>query len=203
MKKIALIITAAAILALPLASLAADEQPAPQKKKGTVIAELKVLENAVVKAVDMKNRTVTLEMADGKLQEFVLDKRVKKLDKVEVGDVVKASYKEAVTVRLKKTKSTPTVSVEQSASRDAKSVKPSGSAKREVTVIATIEKILDNGTAVTLKTPDGTTQDVRVMNPENLVKIKKGEVKEGDQVEITYTQALAISVVKVPQSEKK
>lgn len=202
MSRLVIMLTAA-ILALPLSCLAAGESTAPQKKKGNVIAELKIAENAVVKAVDMKTRTVTLEMADGTQQEFVLDKNVKKLDKVEVGDIVKASYKEAVTVRLKKTRSTPTISVDQSTVRDAKSVKPAGTAKRDITMIATIEKILDNGTAVTLKTPDGSTRDVRVLNPENLEKIKKGEVKEGDQVEITYTQALAISVEKVTQPEKK
>lgn len=202
MRKLAVVCIASALLAMPLTLLAAEAQPASQKKQGKVIAELKVLDHATVKAVDLKNRTVILEMSDGNLQEFVLDKRVKKLDKVEVGDVVKASYKEAITVRLKKTKSTPAVSVEESASRDAKSVKPSGVAKRQITVIATIDRILENGTAVTLKTPDGNKKDVRVLNPENLEKIRKGEVKEGDQVEITYRQALAISVEKVPQEKK-
>jgi hypothetical protein len=187
---------------MPLAAFTADEKPAPKKQKGRVIAEVKVFENAIVKAVDLEKRTVTLEKADGKQQEFVIDKKVKKLDKVEVGDIVKVSYQEAITVRLKKSRVTPNVMVDESAARDASSVKPAGTAKRQVTVIATIDKIFDNGTAVTLRSPDGNTFDARVSNPENLAKIKKGEVKEGDQVEITYTQALAVSVEKVPKTDK-
>ncbi|HEY5974397.1 MAG TPA: hypothetical protein VIU41_06600 [Geobacteraceae bacterium] len=203
MRRFVAICSAAAMLALPVVAFATDAQPAPQQKKGKVVAELKVIESAIVKAVDLKKRTVTVEKADGSQQTFVLDNRVKKLDQVQVGDMVKASYYEAVTVRLKKTKATPSISLDESATRDPASVKPSGTAKRQVTVIATIDKILDNGTAVTLRSPNGTTMDVKVKNPENLAKIKKGEVKEGDQVEITYTQALAVSVEKVSQPEKK
>jgi len=203
MRKLALICSAAAILSMPLAAFATDEKPAPQKKKGRTIAELKVIEQATVKAIDLKKRMVTLELADGSQHELVVDNKVKKLDKVEVGDTVKVNYQEAITVRLKKTKVEPSITVDESLARDKASVKPAGSAKRQVTVIATIEKIFDNGKAVTLKSPNGNTIDARVTNPENLAKIKKGEVKEGDQVEITYTQALAISVEKVSQPEKK
>ena len=203
MRRLALICSAAVILSMPLVAFAAEEKPAPQKKKGRTIAELKVIEHATVKAVDMKTRTVTIETSDGKQHELVLDNRVKKLDKVEVGDTVKVNYKEAITVRLKKTKVEPSITVDESAARDKASVKPKGSAQRQVTIIATIDRIFDNGTAVTLRSPNGNTIDARVTNPENLAKIKKGEVKEGDQVEITYTQALAISVEKIPEPEKK
>jgi len=203
MRILALICSAVAILSMPLAAFAADEKPAPEKKKGRTIAELKVIEHATVKAVDLKKRMVTLELADGSQHELVVDNKVKKLDKVEVGDTVKVSYQEAITVRLKKTKVEPNITVDESLARDQGSVKPAGTAKRQVTIVATIEKIFDNGKAVTLKSPNGNTIDAKVTNPENLAKIKKGEVKVGDQVEITYTQALAISVEKIPQKEMK
>jgi hypothetical protein len=45
--------------------------------------------------------------------------------------------------------------------------------------------------------PDGKTVDVKVRDKVNREKLKKGEVKVGDQIEITYTQALAISVEKI------
>jgi len=203
MRKLALICSAAAILSLPLSAYATDEKPASEKKKARTVAELKVIEHAIVKAVDLKTRMVTLELSDGSTHELVVDNKVKKLDKVEVGDTVKVNYQEAITVRLKKTKVEPSITVDETAARDKASVKPKGSAKRQVTIIATIDKIFDNGKAVTLRSPNGNTIDAKVTNPENLAKIKKGEVKEGDQVEITYTQALAISVEKVPQAEKK
>jgi hypothetical protein len=42
---------------------------------------------------------------------------------------------------------------------------------------------------VTLKGPEGKSVTVKAENPKNLAK-----VKVGDEVEVTYTEALAISV---------
>jgi hypothetical protein len=178
-----------------------QQAPAPQAKKGRVVAETMIAEHAVVKAVDMDKRTLTLTMADGKERTFVIDKRVKKLGQVKVGDVVKATYYEAVSVKLNKTKVPSEVTVEGTVGRDEKSVKPAGFVGRQVTTTAIIDKIHDNGKWVTLKMPDGTTADVKVRDKQNLEKLQKGEVKEGDQIEITYTQALAIKVEKVAEEK--
>jgi hypothetical protein len=149
----------------------------------------------------MDKRKLTLTMPDGKDRTFVIDKMVKKLGEVKVGDVVKATYYEAVSVKLNKTKVPEGMTVEGAVVRDEKSVKPAGAVGTQVTTTATIEKIHDNGKWVTLRMPDGETADVKVRDKQNLAKIQKGEVKEGDQIEITYTQALAIAVEKA--AEKK
>ncbi len=202
MKQFAMIICAASILAMPVfAGAEGQDVPAPEKKKGKVIAETMIAEHAIVKAVDMDKRTLTLTMPDGKERTFVIDKRVKKLGQVKPGDVVTARYHEAVSVKLNKTKVPSGVTVEGTVARDEKSVKPAGFARRQVTTTATIEKIFDDGKMVTLRMPDGSAADVQVRDKENLAKIKKGEVKEGDQIEITYTQALAISVEKVAEEK--
>ena len=73
-------------LALLTSGAAADE------KQGTVIAESKVEVQAIVKEIDLEKRTVTLAMPDGSLQTFVVDDGVKRFDKVQRGDVVKATY---------------------------------------------------------------------------------------------------------------
>ncbi len=203
MKQFAMIICAAAILAMPVFAGAEEGQqaPTPQKKKGRVVAETMVAEHAVVKAVDMDKRTLTLTMPDGKERTFVIDKRVKRLGEVKPGDVVTARYREAVSVKLNKTKVPEGVTVEGTVARDEKSVKPAGFAQMQVTTTAIIEKIFDNGKMVTLRMPDGSATDVKVRDKTNLEKIKKGEVKEGDQIEITFTQALAISVEKVAEEK--
>jgi hypothetical protein len=196
MKQFAVILCAAAVLVVPAVAPAADEQPAPTVHKKKVVAETVVTENAVVKAIDMETRTITLAMVDGKERTFVVDKSVKRLGAVKVGDTVKARYREALSVRITKTKVNPDVKVEATAERDTKSVKPSGAVGLQVTAIATIDKVFDDGKMVTLRMPSGNTIDVRVRDPENVAKLQKGEVKVGDQIEITYTQALAISVEK-------
>jgi hypothetical protein len=200
MKRCAVIFCTAAILAMPVVALSAEAEtaPAPQKK-GRVVSETMIAANATVKAIDMDKRTVTLLLADGRERMFVIDKAVRKLGEVKAGDTVKVRYKEAISVKLNKAKVAPEVKVETKVEPDAKSVKPAGVATRQVTTTATIEKIFDDGKMVTLRMASGNSVDVRVRDKENLAKIKKGEVKEGDQIEITYTQALAIAVEKVAQ----
>ena len=58
-----------------------------------------------------------------------------------------------------------------------------------MTATVTINAIDPKVPSVTITTEDGKTMSFKVENPKNL----EG-VKVGDQVEITYTQALAISV---------
>ena len=198
MKNLAAMFGAAAILALPAVAMTTGGDPAPsaQEKEGKVVAQTMVEEHAIVKAIDMKKRTVTLQMSDGRERTLVVDKAVKKLGEVKVGDTVKASYREAVSVKINKVKVAPGAKVETAIKRDEKSVKPAGTASLKATTTATIDRIFDDGRKVTLRTPDGDTTDVEVRDPENLAKIKKGEVKEGDQIQITYYRALAISVEK-------
>jgi ASC-1-like (ASCH) protein len=62
---------------------------------------------------------------------------------------------------------------------------------QQVTVTATVETIDKNSQYVTLKGQEGKTVEVKVKDPKNL----EG-VKVGDEVVITYTEALAISVEK-------
>ena len=62
-------------------------------------------------------------------------------------------------------------------------------------MVATIVAIDPGKTFVTLKGPEGKSETFPVKDPKNL-----DNVKVGDQVSITYTKALAISVQK---AEKK
>ena len=58
--------------------------------------------SAKVKAIDKKDRTVTLELPDGRDVSTQVDKSVKAFDKLKVGDMVHARYTEAVAVSVEK-----------------------------------------------------------------------------------------------------
>jgi Cu/Ag efflux protein CusF len=62
-------------------------------------------------------------------------------------------------------------------------------AAEQTTVVATVEKVDAKKRLVTVKGPRGNTVDIEVKDPKKLK-----QVKVGDEVEITYTEALAISV---------
>ena len=67
--------------------------------------------------------------------------------------------------------------------------KPGGVVAGEVTVTATIEAIDKKAQTATLKGPNGRSITVKAQDPKNLER-----VKVGDEVVITYTEAVAISV---------
>jgi hypothetical protein len=200
MKKLVPIL-AAAVLGIPTLVLgySAQQSTSQMQDQGKVVAEETVAESAVVKAVDVENRTVTLALTDGTWETFPVDPSFTRLNEVKPGDIVNARYTEAVSVKLNKTRVPTGMSVESKASPAQNSVNPAGRKELRVTTTATITKITDNGKSVTLLLPDGSSSKVKVRDPDNLAMIKRGEVKTGDQISITYTQAVAVSVEKAPK----
>lgn len=171
-------------------------------KNGTVIAESKTEEQAIVRDIDLEKRELTLAMPNGSLITLVVDEQVTRFDKIQRGDVVRTTYSEAVSVKLRKTRTVPEVKVEESLTREPDKIKPAVKSLRQVTTTATIESIAADFNSVRLKGSDGKIEAVDVRNPDNLRMLRSGEVKVGDQIDITYTQAVAISVEKVEQPVK-
>lgn len=198
MNNLGAVLAAAALLALPPVALATDAgaPPSPPQHGGRVVAEAIQATDATVKAIDPVQRSVTLVLPDGREQTLLVDRSVARLDQVKAGDTVKIRYREALSVKLNKSPVPPESRVTGSVQRDEKSAKPAGRSTMLVTTTATIDRIFAQGNMVTLRLPDGTTTDVEVRDPRNLAMIKRGEVKPGDQIEITYLRALAVSVEK-------
>lgn len=147
-----------------------------------------------VAAVDKANRTVTLRGPRGGT--VTLDvKDPQKLDALQVGDPVLASYVEALAVQVKKAgTASPGVSVQESRVTSKPGETPAGAVGREVVVIATITAVDKTAQTVTIKGPQGNTETIKVKDPKNL----EG-VEAGNMVELTYTQALAITLDRSPQ----
>jgi hypothetical protein len=66
---------------------------------------------------------------------------------------------------------------------------PGAAAVESITLTTTVAEVDREGRSVTLENPDGTRRVVHVRNPEQF-----DHVAVGDLVEITLTEALAISV---------
>jgi hypothetical protein len=149
-----------------------------------------VTTTATVEAVDLETRTVTLEKEDGNTVVLKVDENVKNLPQVEVGDQVIAKYYESVAVQVRAPGAAALdAGAVQSVATAKPGEKPAGMAVQEVTVTTTIEAINKDNETVTLKGPDGVMKTIKVRDPKNLEK-----VEVGDEVVITYTEALAISV---------
>ena len=175
---------------LTLASLATAETAKPAAPVSGVVAAQTVKLTATVVEIDHKTRAITLKAADGRTESFVVDEAAKNLDQVKKGDVVVVNYAEALAYEVKQGGATGSTAVAATAQPGEK---PAGVVARETTVTVTITAIDEKAPTVTFKGPQGNTRTIKVKDPAKL----KG-VNVGDQVEITYTQAVALTVEKAP-----
>jgi Cu/Ag efflux protein CusF len=145
---------------------------------------------ATVKAIDLKTRMVTLKRADGSLIKFRAGDEVRNLPQVKVGDEVTVTYYESLAYEVKKPgDAVPGASVAEGAERAKLGEKPGASGARITTVTATIAAIDKAAGTVTLKGPEGDLTTIKARDPQNL-----NRVSVGDLVQITYTEAVGISV---------
>ena len=155
--------------------------------------------SAQVVAIDKASRTVTLKGPKGKVVDLVAGDEVKNFDQIKLGDFVVARYAEALTLELKKTKvkaGEPIVT--EAAVRAKPGERPAGAVAREVTAIADVIDVDAKKSTITLKGPRGNVVTLDVKNPDQFKVVKKG-----DQVEVTYTEALALSVEPAPKPAPK
>ena len=144
----------------------------------------------LVESVDYDSREVTLRDSSGELIEFIAGDEIQNLEQMHAGDMVIAEYTENFYIDVVENEGGIPSEGEFSAVGTAqKGHKPGLSAFDSQVVTAIIEAInLEAGT-YTLRWPDGSTEELTALNPENL---SKGEV--GDMVIITKTMNLNISV---------
>jgi len=162
--------------------------PAEQPK---VVKERTAVMTATVQAIDLKTRIVTLKGPKGEVRDIKVGEEAVNLPQVKVGDLVTVKYYESLAIEVIKP-GTVSGAGEKSAIVKAKPGEmPGGMAARQSTVTATVTAIDKKKGTITLKGPEGKTVIAKAEEPKNLDK-----VKVGDELMITYTEALAISVEK-------
>ena len=181
--------------------LTAVAQPAwsqkPDMKGGAVVASepgkaaavSTVQVTAQVVSIDKATRTVTLK-GPRQTVDVVAGDEVKNFDQIKVGDRVDVTYVEALTLELKKTKAPLTMSGEAGAIRAAPGSTPAGAVGRQITALCDVVDVNKKKSTITLKGPRGNVMELNVRNPDQFKVVKKG-----DQVEVTYTEAVAMSLV--------
>ena len=192
MKKV-LILAAAVVFALSLSTGAFAQAtkgaaPAEQPK---VVKERMAVMTATVQAIDLKNRIVTLKGPKGEVRDIKVGKEAVNLPQLKVGDLVTVKYYESLAVEVMKPGTVSGAGEKTAIVRAKPGEMPGGIAAQQSTVTATVTAIDKKKGTITLKGPDGKTVIAKAEDPKNLDK-----VKVGDELMITYTEALAISVEK-------
>jgi hypothetical protein len=153
---------------------------------------------ASVESINLTNREVTLKGPMGNTVTFTADPKIKRLDEVKVGDFVRADYFISVAAEVRKPtaeeEKEPLMMVEDSGKSPAGAT-PAAVAARRFKVVTTIEGLDRPTRTVTVKGPHGNYLTARVADPSRLTQVRIGET-----IVITFTEAVAISLEKV---EKK
>ena len=179
----------------PSASATVIEAKGPTGRAVAGVVEIQ----ATVTAIDREKRTVTLKGPKGNSKVFPVSDEVKNLDQVKVGDTVKLKHYEAVSLQLDKAPGAkPGISVTEELVRAKGGEKPAGAMQRNVTVVGTVTAIDEAAQLVSVRGPQGNEVDIKVQDP---AKLKN--VKTGDLVKATYTEALVISVTAPAKEEAK
>jgi hypothetical protein len=148
---------------------------------------------ATVEAVDVQKRQIDLKGPKGNVATLAVGPEVRNLAQVKVGDQVGVTYVEALSLELKKDgKELRSRTDTTAAVKAAPGEKPAAAVGEQIKVIADVAGVDTKTQIVTLRGPKRIVE-LYVADPEQIKLIKIG-----DQVEATYTQALAVAVEPVP-----
>ena len=181
----------AALIVAATASFGANAQSSGavvDRQPGKVGIAQAVDVTATITALDAAKREITLKGPDKEVT-MVAGPEVKNFSQLKVGDKVDIQYVEALVLELKKGGGLPVARTEKESMKTAKPGEtPGGKGARKVTVVGDVISLDPATQTVTLKGPQRTA-DLKVRDKKQFDMISKG-----DQIEATYTEALAVAV---------
>lgn len=173
-----------AFLSLLLAMAVAPQAPAQVKE----LPGESVTVSGTVVAIDHTSRALTFKNEAGELVTLDVSAEVKRFPEIKVGDKITARYYDNVTVRLKQP-GEAAVNTAAAAVTPGKGAKPGATVATQRTMTAAIEAIDPSVPSISFKGPQGWKYSRKVLD-KNVLK----QVKVGDQVDFTWTEAVIVDV---------
>jgi hypothetical protein len=173
---------------LPLFTACSTMETGGSTESGAIAVET-VQVTATVKAVDHRNRTVTLAGQNGKRVTYKVGKEAVNFDQIKVGDRVNVTVTETLAVFLRPQGTPASVGEGAAVALAPKGAMPGGIVATTTEVTARVVSVDTASHHVTLGLPDGSKRTVSV-NP----RIDLAKVAPGDAVTAQVTEGLAISV---------
>jgi hypothetical protein len=161
---------------------------------GVVSAQVKVIPGesqvltATIVAIEQSARTLTIKNEDGTYEDMKVPAEVKRFSELHVGDKISVRYYDNVVVRLKKP-GEAAINVDAAGLTPGGGAKPGATAATQQTVTVTVMAIDNKVPSITVKGPNDWTYTRKVTDKKALA-----QVKVGDRLDITWTEALLISV---------
>jgi hypothetical protein len=162
---------------------------AAPSERPKVVKERAAVMTATVEGIDLEKRLVTLKGPKGETRTIKVGEEARNLPQVKVGDLVTVKFYESMAVEVIKPGTAAGAGQSSAIVRAKPGEMPGGMATRTAQVTATVTAIDKKKGTLTLKGPEGNLVTAKAEDPKNLDK-----VKVGDDLLITITEALAISV---------
>ena len=148
---------------------------------------------ATVLAIDQTKRMITLrDDKTGQEDTYAIGSEVKRFEEIKAGDKVKTSYYESVVLQVRKPGDPPLPPTTDTAVTRAKSNLPAATVAAQDKMTVTVKAIDAAVPSITVATADGRIVTRKIEDKKNLAS-----VKVGDQIDITYTRALLLSIERV------
>jgi hypothetical protein len=174
-----------------LTTMTAHSEPKPLN-----IENLETM-SATVTAIDVPKRMVSLRGTEGRTATFEVSPDVRNLPQVKIGDNLVVRYYQSMAAEIRAKDTSPTLNTVDktaSAAAAAPGAKPGAVVGATVTTTVTVESVDKQNNTIMFSGADNLVRRVPVKRPEAQKFIST--LKQGDQVEITYTEALAVSIEK-------
>ena len=169
-------------------SLVAGTSSALSAQSKTITGEATTI-TATIEAIDATTRTLTVKDSRGNFVPITVSKSVERFSEFKVGDTVTARYYDNIVIRLKPAGEAAVDTTAADVTRGS-GAGPAGTAATQRTITASIVAIDSKVPSITFKGEKvNWTYSSRVADKDALAK-----VKVGDRVDITWTEALTVSV---------
>jgi hypothetical protein len=146
---------------------------------------------AVVESIDLPSRVVVLRAPDGRAAVFQAGPQVRNLPQVRKGDKVVIRFQEALLAEVVK-RGTGTTGVGAVAARAEPGQRPGALVGTETSVVVKIYEVDTIGNVVEFTGPKGFNRRIKVSDPKAREFLRT--LKKGDEVEVRYREAMAVSV---------
>jgi hypothetical protein len=178
----------AALPPAPQQAGAPAQQPRAVQQPGAMVGSITTT-SATVQKIDKANRQVTLMGPEGRIFDAKAGPDVN-LDRLHVGDPVKATYFEAVAVAIQS-------AAAGAPKMTATTVQRAGVTASQATVTARILSVDPARNSIVIRGPLGGESTLTVEDPALQARLR--QIKPGEDFDVTYMQAVALTIE--PRSE--
>jgi len=141
-----------------------------------------------IEAIEQSTRTLTVKDDKGIYETIQAPPEMKRFSELKVGDKIIARYYDNVVVRLKKPGES-TVDVDSAALTRGTGTAAAGTAAAQRTITVTVTAMDPKANSVTVKGPNNYVYSRKVRDKKTF-----NALKVGDQLDMTWTEAVLISV---------